>query len=168
MNNIDLFIQKALKIKLVVTDIDGTLTDASLYLSESGEITKKFSFRDIMGVACLKRNGYIIAIVSGEVSKIIDIYASKLKIEDVYQGIRKKKESLLTLAEKYQLEPDNICYIGDDINDIPALEYVGLPVVVNNAHYKVKELKGVFITDADGGNGAFRELADLLIANNPN
>lgn len=163
MNNIKLFLEKRSKIKLVATDVDGTLTDSGLYFSESGEISKRFSFKDIMGLARLMRNGFIVAIISGEKSPIIDIYSSKLKIEDVFQGTRKKKECLLTLAEKYNLELENICFIGDDINDIPALECAGMAVVVNNANYKVKNIKDVFVTDAPGGNGAFRELADLLI-----
>jgi 3-deoxy-D-manno-octulosonate 8-phosphate phosphatase (KDO 8-P phosphatase) len=163
MNNIELFKEKAAKIKLVATDIDGTLTDGSLYVTESGEISKKFSFKDIMGLSRLRKNGYIVAIISGEKSKIIDLYALKLQIEDVYQGTREKKECLEALAQKYKLTMKNICYIGDDINDIPALISVGLPVVVNNANYKVKNIEGIFITDAPGGQGAFRELSDLLI-----
>ncbi|MGD9581214.1 MAG: KdsC family phosphatase [Vampirovibrionia bacterium] len=163
MNNVDLFKQKRSQIKVVATDVDGTLTDGGLYLSENGEISKRFTFKDIMGLARLKRNGFIVAIISGEKSPIIDIYAQKLKIEDVFQGTRKKKECLVQLADKYNISLDNICFIGDDINDIPALESVGLPVIVNNANYKLKDIEGIFITDASGGDGAFRELSDLLI-----
>jgi 3-deoxy-D-manno-octulosonate 8-phosphate phosphatase (KDO 8-P phosphatase) len=163
MNNPDKFREISKKIKIVATDIDGTLTDGSLYVSETGEITKKFSFKDIMGLARLKRNGYIVALISGEKSPIIDLYASKLNIEDVFQGTRKKKECLIALAEKYQASLENICFIGDDINDIPALNAAGIAVVVNNANYKVKQIDNVFITDAPGGMGAFRELSDHII-----
>lgn len=163
MNNIELFKQKRSQIKLVATDVDGTLTDGGLYVSENGEVTKRFTFKDIMGLARLKRNGFIVAIISGEKSPIIDIYTQKMKIEDVFQGTRKKKECLLQLSEKYNLSMENICFIGDDINDIPALEAVGMPVIVNNANFKLKDLPGIFITDAPGGDGAFRELSDMLI-----
>ena len=163
MNNIDLFIQKRSQIKLVATDVDGTLTDGGLYVSETGEISKSFTFKDIMGLARLKRYGLIVAIISGEKSPIIDIYSKKMNIEDVFQGTRKKKECLIQLSEKYNISMENICFIGDDINDIPALEAVGMPVIVNNANYKLKDLAGIFITDAKGGDGAFRELSDMLI-----
>lgn len=163
MNNLELFYQKRELIKIVATDVDGTLTDGNLYLSEAGEVSKRFSFKDIMGLARLKRNGFTVAIISGEKSPIIDIYAKKLSINDVYQGTRKKKECLIDLANKYHLTLKNICFIGDDINDIPALESAGMPVIVNNANYKLKRIDNIFITDAPGGDGAFRELSDLLI-----
>lgn len=163
MNNLDLFNQKKDAIKLIATDIDGTLTDGGVYLSETGEISKKFSFKDIMGISRLRKNGFLVAVISGEKTPIIDIYAAKLKLSDVYQGIKDKKSVILSLAEKHNLSPEQICFIGDDINDIPALETVGLPVVVNNCNGKLKKLDPIFITDAPGGDGAFRELADLLI-----
>lgn len=166
MNNLKLFYKKAENITLVATDFDGTLTDGSLYLSETGEITKRVSFKDLMGISRLKKQGFIIAIISGDISPIIDTYASKLKIEDVFQGIKRKKDCIITLKEKYQIESENICYIGDDINDIPALECVGLPIIVNNANYKLKRLDNVFISEASGGNGAIREVADLLVPEN--
>ena len=163
MNNNELFNKKKKNIKLVVSDIDGTLTDGCLYLTESGEISKRFSFKDIMGLSLLRKNGYKIAFVSGEKTPIIDIYASKLKIEDVYQGIKQKDKPIAELIVKYQLKPANICFIGDDINDIPAMNAVGMPVAVNDCNSKLKKLENVFITDLPGGNGAFRELADLLL-----
>ncbi|MEW5822192.1 MAG: HAD hydrolase family protein [Cyanobacteriota bacterium] len=166
MNNLELFLEKRNQIKLVATDVDGTLTDGGLYLSETGQISKRFSFKDVMGIARLKRNGFIVSIISGEKSNIIDIYTSKLKIDDVFQGTKEKDKCIFSLINKYQLSLDNVCFIGDDINDIPAFKCAGMPVVVNNANYKVKTIPGIFITDAPGGNGAFRELADLLIPEN--
>lgn len=163
MNNIELFLEKAKHIKLLALDFDGTISDGFVNISESGDILKRISFKDIFGLHQLKKNNFIVAVISGDKTPIIDTFAYKLKLEDVYQGIRNKEEILQNLAEKYEIKLENICFAGDDINDIAALQSVGLPVTVANAYYKVRELPGVFVTKADGGNGAIREITDLLL-----
>ena len=97
-------------------------------------------------------------------ANIVNALAKKLGIEDVFQGAREKGKCIEQLMEKYGLESKNICFVGDDINDIPAFEIVGLPIAVQNANYKVKKLKNIFVTKHSGGNGALRELADLILA----
>lgn len=155
------------EIKLIATDFDGILTDGFVYYSSnnSGEL-KKISFKDIMGLSLAVKNGYKVAIISGEKNQIIDKLASKFNLEDVHQGIRDKLAVLLTIADKYSLSLSNICYLGDDINDISALEKAGFAVTVPEANYKVKNLPDIYITNSQGGNGAFREIIDLLLDKN--
>jgi len=133
-------------IKLIVTDFDGVLTDGYVfYSSVSDEEIKKISFKDIMGMSLAIKNGYKVAIISGEKNKIIDKLANKFCLE-----------------EKHKLSSEEICFIGDDINDISALEWAGTAITVPEANYKVKNIANIIITDASAGNGAFREVVDSL------
>ncbi len=151
-------------IKLIATDFDGILTDGYVYFSSvSAEEVKKISFKDIMGISLAVKNGYKIAVISGEKSDIIDRITNRFNIEDVHKGIRDKLSVLLTIAEKYQLSPQEICYLGDDINDIDSLEWAGTAITVPDAHYKVKNVPNIIITNAPAGNGAFREVIDSLL-----
>lgn len=159
----DSFVKKAKKIRLVVTDVDGTLTDGSVYVSEAGDISKKFSFKDIMAINLLKKNNINIAIISGEKTKIIDTYALKLKLEHVYQGISDKRECLLHLIAKLSIDLNNVAFIGDDINDLDVIKIVGLPITVGNSNYKLLEVPGVYSTENIGGQGALRELVDTIL-----
>ena len=151
-------------IKLIVTDFDGVLTDGYVfYSSVSDEEIKRISFKDIMGISLAIKNGYKVAIISGEKNKIIDKLANKFCLEDVHQGIKDKLSALQSIAEKHQLSQDEICFIGDDINDISALEYAGTAITVPEANYKVKNITNIIITTAPAGNGAFREVIDALL-----
>lgn len=151
-------------IKLIVTDFDGVITDGFIYYpSGSSDEIKKISFKDIMGMSLAIKNGYKIAIISGEKSNIIDKVANKFNLEDVHQGIKDKLAALLSIKEKYSLSFEEICYLGDDINDLSVLEKVGLPVTVPDANYKVKKVPNIYVTSAHAGNGAFREVVDVLL-----
>lgn len=152
------------KIKLIATDFDGVLTDGYVfYSSVSDEEIKRISFKDIMGLSLAVKNGYKVAIISGEKNKIIDRLAGKFNLEDVHQGIKDKLSVLRSIAEKYGLSKDEVCYIGDDINDAAALEWAGTPVTVPEANYKVKNIANIATTTANAGNGAFREVIDSLL-----
>lgn len=151
-------------IKLIATDFDGIITDGFVYYSSNSfEEIKRVSFKDIMGLSLAIKNGYKVAIISGDKTPIIDKIAGKFKLEDVHQGIRDKLSVFLSLAEKYSLDLTEICYLGDDINDIPVLEKAGIAVTVPEANYKVKELPNIYITKANAGDGAFREVVDSLL-----
>ncbi len=153
-------------IKIIATDFDGIITDGYVYYSSvSDEQTKRISFKDIMGMSLAVKNGYIIAIISGEKNSIIDKLAGKFKLEDVHQGIKDKLPVLKGISEKYSIALSEICYIGDDINDIAALEAAGVSVTVPGANYKVHQVPGILVTKADSGNGAFREVVDSLLNN---
>ncbi len=151
-------------IKLIATDFDGVLTDGHVYYSSvSDEEIKQISFKDIMGISVALKNGYKIAIISGEKNKIIDKLATKFSLEDVFQGIKDKCSVLKEISEKYNIPKEEICYIGDDINDISALKWAGVAVTVPDANYKVKNIENIIITNSNAGNGAFREVVDSLI-----
>jgi len=159
-------LSKFKKIKLIVTDFDGILTDGFVYYStQSHEEIKKISFKDIMGISLALKNDFKVAIISGEKNTIIDRVANKFNLEDVYQGIKDKLAALHSIADKYSLSLDEICYLGDDINDIPVLEKVGIAITVPDANYKVKKIVNIHITNAAAGDGAFREVVDILLDN---
>lgn len=154
-------------IKLITTDFDGILTDGYVYYSSvSDEETKRISYKDIMGISLAMKNGYKVAIISGEKNKIIDKLASKFNLEDVHQGIKDKLLVLQSIAEKYQFSQEEICYLGDDINDISALEWAGTAITVADANFKVKHVKNVITAESHAGNGVFREVIDSLLYGN--
>jgi 3-deoxy-D-manno-octulosonate 8-phosphate phosphatase (KDO 8-P phosphatase) len=152
-------------IKYIITDFDGVLTDGFIYLSENNdEITKRISFKDIMGISLALKAGIKVGIVSGEQTSIIDFVKNKFNLEEVHKGIKDKGLVLNEIMQRNQLSSENVCFIGDDINDIPALNLVKFKVTVSNANYKVKNIPNIQITEAPGGNGAFREVIDSILS----
>ncbi len=149
---------------MVVSDFDGVFTDGSIYLSENNDVQKRLNFQDIMGVSILIKNNIKFAIISGEEGNILNYFNDKFHIEDIYGGIRQKGIKLQEVMEKYGLKSDEIAYIGDDINDIPAFELVDYKIAPKNLNpvlpFEVNNLK---VTSNFGGSGAFRELVDELI-----
>lgn len=152
-------------VRLIISDFDGIFTDGSIIINQDGSTSKKISFPDIMAVSMLVKNGFKFAVISGEKSPAIDYLTNKFDIEDVYQDIRIKAPVVIQLMKKYGLKPSQVAYIGDDINDIGALNSVENRFTVPNANYKVKSIQNIQITEASGGNGAFRELVDAIIDN---
>ncbi len=154
---------KAQKIKLLLTDCDGVLTDGCVYYSERGEELKKFSLRDGMGVERLRTLcGIESGIITRENSEIVRRRGEKLKITHLYLGAHNKKEKLLEILERHKLSVSEIAYIGDDTNDLEVLELAGLSACPADAFEPIK--KSVhFICRSAGGAGAFREFAELII-----
>lgn len=153
-------------IKLVVCDFDGIFTDGKIEVFSDGKTSKKLDYKDIMGIAIVVKRGIKFAIISGENSAAIDIMKEKFPMIDTFQNERNKINILKSLADKYNINPQNIIYMGDDINDIDCLNYVRYPISVPNAHAKVKGVEGIYITKNNGGYGAFREIADLILWEN--
>lgn len=149
-------------IKMVITDFDGIVTDNCVYIDEDGKMSRKINFRDVMGFSILHKNGYKLVIVSGEKNKAIDIIAEKFEVE-TYQGIRKKLEVVEKIVETHKLSDDEWVYIGDDINDYESLCRAKFAVTVPNAVKKIREIPNIQITEAQSGDGAFREVADALV-----
>ena len=154
---------KAQKIKLVVTDIDGVWTDAKIYYTEHGELMKAFSYYDGMGTALLTKANIRTAIITGENSEPVAQRAKKLKIDDVFLGVDDKLEVFESLLEKYQLTPSEVAYIGDDLNDYTVMQVAGLTAAPSNTP-AFHILKPDILLSRAGGDGAFREFADLIIA----
>lgn len=153
--------EKVGRIKLLISDVDGVLTDGAIYKSSSDEF-KKFSVTDGSGVAVARAVNLKIALISGRYSKATEIRAKELRIEDVYNGTLDKIEPYLELKQKYDLKDDEIAYIGDDIIDLPVMYKVGVPIAVNNAIDLVKET-AIYTTSKNGGDGAFREAIDWIL-----
>lgn len=150
-------------IKMVVTDFDGVLTDNCVYINEDFTMSRKLNFKDIMGVHLLRKNDFQIAIISGEKNSAIETLAKKFKIEEIHQDIRIKLDVLKSLIEKYSLSQEEYVYIGDDVNDLECLNFAKYKITVPHAVEKLKSAEGIQITENDGGDGAFREVADCLI-----
>lgn len=149
-------------IKALALDVDGTLTDGGLWWGPAGEEMKRFSFADIMGVSLLRRAGYVLALISGEDSPLVTRYADKLLINHVIRGCRDKAAALRGFAEENLLELNQVCFMGDDVNDIPAMEIAGVAAAPANAHEEAVAAAG-FVSSRPGGQGAVRELADALL-----
>lgn len=158
---IDTISKKITEIKMVLTDCDGVLTDGGMYYNHSGDEMKKFNTRDGMGFKLLSTKGYIVGIITGENTDILKRRAEKLNIKEVHLGIQNKLNIVQNLAHKYNIELKNIAYIGDDINDLEVIKAVGFGCCTADAISHVKE-NAVYITNCRGGEGAFRELADLI------
>ncbi|MCX7876775.1 MAG: HAD hydrolase family protein [Melioribacteraceae bacterium] len=158
----DIF-KKASKIKLLLTDVDGVLTDTGVYYSAKGEELKRFSIRDGMGVERLRKLVDVeTGIVTRENTDIVFMRAKKLKIEELYLGIFEKEKILDEILERKNLKASEVAFIGDDTNDIEIIKKVGLSACPNDAMKHVKKICDI-ILDNKGGNGAFRELAEIII-----
>lgn len=149
-------------IKMVITDFDGVVTDNCVYISDSGEISRRLNFKDVMGFSILKKSGFKIGIISGEKNKAIEMLAKKFDIEEVHQNIRIKINVLKDIVSRYNLSPDEYVYIGDDINDRECLEFAKYKITVPHAVEVIKNIDGIQVTENYGGYGAFREVADCL------
>lgn len=151
-------------IKMVITDFDGIITDNCVYIDSKGEMTRKLNFKDVMAFSLLKKNGFNIAIISGEKNSAIEILKEKFDIEEIHQGIRNKLEVLNNIKTKYSLNNEDYIYIGDDVNDYDSLLNSKYSITVPHAVDKVKSIPHIQITTVNGGEGAFREVVDTLLA----
>ncbi|MGN0018934.1 MAG: KdsC family phosphatase [Candidatus Gastranaerophilaceae bacterium] len=150
-------------IKMVITDFDGIFTDNSIIINEDMSISRKVSFKDVMGVSLLVRNGIDVAIISGEKNSAIELFAQKFKLKEIHMDIRNKLEVLKDILERNNLSKEEVIYIGDDVNDIECLNFVTTKITVPNANKKVKALENIQITETSGGEGAFREIVDNIL-----
>lgn len=154
---------KIKKIKLLLTDNDGVLTDTGVYYSENGEELKRYSVRDGMGMERLKKlAGIETGIVTSEKSDLIFKRAEKLQISHLYTGIKDKKQLVAEVLEKNSLQPEELAYIGDDYNDIEVLKTAGLTACPADAMPEVKTIVD-YICQSRGGHGAFRDFAELIL-----
>ena len=159
-------IERGNKVKLVISDVDGVLTDGSVYKAKDPETLadiefKQFSIVDGAGIALARLLDLRVAIISGRPSSATDARVKELKIEDVYTGSLNKMTPYEDLKSKYSLNDEDIAFIGDDIIDLNLMENVGAPIAVANAYHLVKDI-AIYTTRLPGGQGAFREAIDWL------
>lgn len=158
---------RARRVRLVVSDVDGVLTDSGVYYSERGEELKRFSLRDGMGVERLRDVGIATSILTRERSAVVSARAAKLGIMRVYLGVQDKRVHLETIARETAIDPREMAYIGDDVNDVGIMRAVvdagGVSAAPADAFEAATEV-ALVRTKANGGHGAFRELAEWILA----
>ena len=155
-------LEKLKKIRLLISDVDGVLTDGGMYYSEKGEILKKFNAKDGMGVEILLRSKVKTILLTRENSSIVKKRGAKIKAAATYIGTFNKELQLHKICKKFQVSPAEIAYIGDDLNDLEIMKLVGFAAMPLDG---IKDLRKIvdYVCRNNGGNGAFREIADLIV-----
>ena len=153
---------KAAQIKLVVFDVDGVLTDGSLFIGDDGQEYKAFHSRDGLGMKLLRKSGVEVGIITARTSEVVKHRMESLDIEYVYQGRLEKLPALKELLTKLELSFEQTAYVGDDVVDLPVMRQVGLAIAVQDAHPLAKQ-HAHWQTPHDGGRGAARDVCDLIM-----
>lgn len=154
--------EKAGKIKLLILDVDGVMTDGSIILDKNGNELKRFHVRDGHGIKMIGRAGIKVAIITGRKSKVVEIRAKELGITEVYQKIFKKSVVFEKLIKKYKCRDENVAFMGDDVVDRELLKRAGLSAAPADAEDEAKKLAD-FVAKRNGGRGAVREFTDLIL-----
>ena len=152
-----------MKIKLLAMDIDGTLTDGRIYIGPEGEVMKAFDVKDGYGIVSYIQSGGIAAVITGRHSLIVEQRCKELGIQEVHQGVHNKIDCLKNLCEKYNFSAEQSAYLGDDMNDLECLNYVGLSACPADAVRPIRDAAR-YICSHEGGHGAARELIDLILS----
>jgi YrbI family 3-deoxy-D-manno-octulosonate 8-phosphate phosphatase len=154
--------QRCQAIELILSDVDGVLTDGRVVYDNAGIETKRFHIRDGLGIHLWRKAGGRFGIVTGRSSHIVNIRTSELGVEIVRQGVDDKLTEIRGLVASLDLELDKVCYVGDDLNDLAVVEAVGLGVAVADACPELRT-SADYITDTPGGAGAIRETIELIL-----
>ena len=154
--------EKIRKVKLLVLDVDGVLTDGRIVCDSNGEDLKLFDVHDGLGVYLLRRAGIKTVLITAKGSKTIRHRAGDMRVEEFYEDIFPKTEALSKILKKHKLSKEDICFMGDDFVDLCMMKAVGFPVAVANACADIKD-KAIYITRRKGGRGAVREVAELIL-----
>jgi len=155
-------LERAAQVKLVIFDVDGVLTDGSLFLGDDGLEYKAFNSRDGHGMKMLQESGVTIAIITGRTSKVVEYRMQSLGIQHVYQGQLDKRQAFAELLEKLRLSIEQVAYVGDDVVDLPVMSKVGLAIGVQDAHPMVRK-HAHWLTPSNGGRGAGRDVCEMLM-----
>ncbi len=153
---------KCKKINIVLTDVDCVLTDGGMYYTESGDVMKKFHTRDGMGVSLLRKKKISTMIITKEKTAFVKKWAKRMNVEKLYDGIQKKEDLVTDICNRYNVKQEELAYIGDDVNDLELLKKVGLSATPADGITDAKKICD-YICKSKGGEGAFRELADLIL-----
>lgn len=155
-------VDKFSRVSVLICDVDGVLTDGSIIISPRGEEYKRFNTKDGSAIKYLIRSGVPVVFLTGRDSEAVKRRGEELGVELVVTGAKNKLEALNNVLRTLNLEPDQVCYIGDDLTDIPVLARVGCAVVVADSPREVKDVAS-YVTERDGGNGAVREVIELIM-----
>ena len=155
-------VQKKLDIKMVLFDVDGVMTDGSIYMSEHGEHLKAFNVKDGFAIELLRSHGLLTGVISGKASGALSLRCEQLGFDIVITGCKNKLPKLKDICKKYSVAFEQIAFCGDDVRDLPIFQYVGLSVAPADAHTLVLD-KADWVTKSVGGKGVIREFADKLI-----
>ena len=153
-----------MNIQWIVLDVDGVLSDGSLVYTSTGEELKSFSVKDGLGLTAARKSGIKLAIITARVSPMVERRAKELHFDALLMGHANKTEALRSLCAEHQIDLKTIAYMGDDLNDLGALQLVGLPMAPNNAVPEVKQL-AKFVSTVNGGQGAVREAVEYILKN---
>ena len=153
-----------MNIQWIVLDVDGVLSDGSLVYTSTGEELKSFSVKDGLGLTAARKSGIKLAIITARVSPMVERRAKELHFDALLMGHANKTEALRSLCAEHQIDLKTIAYMGDDLNDLGALQLVGLPMAPNNAVPEIKQL-AKFISTVNGGQGAVREAVEYILKN---
>lgn len=153
--------ERAQHIKMIIMDVDGTLTDGTLLLLPDGKEVKSYNVKDGTGILLAHMAGIKTGIITGKISKELEKRAKNLRISELHQGILDKKKILNEIMEKYKLSIEEIAYIGDDLGDLDVIKSVGLAGAVADAHLEIIK-HSHFISNSPGGKGAVREFIEFI------
>jgi 3-deoxy-D-manno-octulosonate 8-phosphate phosphatase (KDO 8-P phosphatase) len=155
-------VEKAKKLKLLILDVDGVLTDGKLFFDNQGNEYKSFHARDGHGIKLLRQTGVEVAVISGRKSNSVALRMKNLGIEHVYQGHENKQAAFNEILEKIGITPEQAAHVGDDLLDLPIMIRVGLAIAVSDANFAVKQ-RADWCTSLPGGHGAVREVCDFIM-----
>lgn len=155
-------LEKAARIRLLIFDVDGVLTDGSLFIGDDGQEYKAFHSRDGHGIKMLQKHGVIVGIITGRTSKVVEHRMANLGITHVYQGKLEKLPAFEELIDKLGITPQEAAYVGDDVVDLPVMRRVGLAIAVQDAHPLVVR-HSHWQTPRGGGRGAARDVCEMLM-----
>ena len=155
-------LKKCTNIKILLTDVDGILTDGGMYYSAHGDVMKKFNAKDGMGINILRKKNIPTIIITKEKTKIVKQWAKKMNVKKVYDGIMKKELILEKICKSFKISEKEIAFVGDDVNDLELMKKVGFSVTPKDGNNTVKKIAD-YVTKSKGGEGAVREITDLII-----
>ncbi|MFT6835818.1 MAG: 3-deoxy-D-manno-octulosonate 8-phosphate phosphatase (KDO 8-P phosphatase) [Francisellaceae bacterium] len=156
-----MYSSKLKKVKLLILDVDGVLTDGKIILSNNGDELKSFNVKDGLGIKLLQKLGIEVAIITGKTSNLVQRRFESLGVKYIYQGQSNKIKAYQSLLARLNFIDNQVAYIGDDLPDLPLLTLVGFSITVNDGHYLIKN-KVDFCTSQNGGDGAVREVCDMI------
>src|SRR5258706_15919119 len=154
--------ERAERVELILSDVDGVMTDGSVVFDNQGIETKLFHIRDGFGIKLWRRAGYRFGMITGRSSHIVRMRAAELGVDIVRQGVEDKLAVAEKIVAEAKLTPQQVCYVGDDLPDLPAMRYVGLAVAVADGSEELRRAAH-YVTTTPGGRGALRETIELIL-----